>query len=34
VDEVHPIEFVDQVKRAAADRDRIVGGDAARLLRL
>jgi len=30
----HPIEFVDQVKGAAADRDRIVGGNAALLLRL
>jgi len=34
VDEKHPIAFVHQVKLAAADRDRIVGGNAARLLRL
>ncbi len=34
MDEEHPIEFLDQVKLAAADRDRIVGGNAARLLRL
>ena len=34
MDEEHPIEFVDQLKLAAADRNRIVGGNAARLLRL
>ena len=34
MDEERPIEFIDQLKLPAADRDRIVGGNAARLLRL
>ncbi len=34
MDEEHPVEFVDQLKLPATDRDRIVGGNAARLLRL
>jgi len=34
MDEEHPVDFVDQLKLPAADRDRIVGGNAARLLKL
>jgi len=34
MDEEHPVEFVDGLKLPAADRDRIVGGNAARLLHL
>ena len=34
MDEEHPVDFVDQLKLSAADRDRIVGGNAARLLKL
>ncbi len=34
MDEEHPVEFVDQLKLPAADRDRILGGNAGRLLRL
>jgi aminocarboxymuconate-semialdehyde decarboxylase len=34
MDEEHPVAFVDQLKLPSADRDRIVGGNAARLLKL
>jgi aminocarboxymuconate-semialdehyde decarboxylase len=34
MDEEHPVDFVDSLKLPAADRDRIVGGNAARLLKL
>ena len=34
MDEEHPVAFVDQLKLPPADRDRIVGGNAARLLKL
>jgi aminocarboxymuconate-semialdehyde decarboxylase len=34
MDEEHPVDFVDALKLPAADRDRIVGGNAARLLKL
>ncbi len=32
MDEKHLVDFVDSLKLPAADRDRIVGGNAARLL--
>jgi aminocarboxymuconate-semialdehyde decarboxylase len=34
MDEEHPVAFVDALKLPQADRDRIVGGNAARLLKL